>query len=100
MSVASEPLCSTASDLCLRIDDCRRPDAVREFLTDRSRDFIGSTPFTPFWRVCRKAFLTAPYKNCASWTTSAPESRRHFAWFAGRAHLMVRSLLFRIRSQS
>src|SRR5260221_9080426 len=44
--------------------DCRRTDTVREFSADRSRDFIGSRPFTPFWRLCRKAFLTAPYKNC------------------------------------
>jgi hypothetical protein len=48
----------------LRIGDCRRTDTIREFIADRSRAFIGSTPFTPFWRVCRKAFLTAPYKNC------------------------------------
>ena len=52
------------SDLCSRTAECRYPDALCEFVADRSRALICSRRFKRFWRMCPSPFLTAPYKNC------------------------------------
>jgi hypothetical protein len=96
MSIASARLCGTAGDSHLRTGDCRCPDTVRECAADRSDDFICSGLFKRFWRMCSRAFLTAPYKNCTLWNLSSAQisgtSKRARRWRA--------RLSFTIRSQS
>jgi hypothetical protein len=100
MFVASEPACSIAGNLCWRIGDCRRADTHCEFVADRSRDSIGSTPFTPFWRVCRKAFLTSPYNKCTLQDHNSAKISASLPTLADGRASMVHTLLFTIRSQS
>jgi hypothetical protein len=73
--------------------DCRRSDTVREVVADRSRAFSGSRLFKPFRRVCRKAFLTAPYKNCTLRRSQQPEPLYVTTRTARRARPMARTFV-------